>query len=88
MEASVLLRGRSSCWSVHVERLLEAPGGARSSSPRIRQVDVNGIKYATLNYAVGTEQYLDENGQRVDLTEKIKDPGKYKYFYHIFIQSS
>ncbi|XP_034477173.1 membrane-bound alkaline phosphatase-like [Drosophila innubila] len=36
--------------------------------------DVNGIKYATLNYAVGMQQYLDENGQRVDLTEKIKDP--------------
>ncbi|KAL7737064.1 hypothetical protein ACLKA6_005285 [Drosophila palustris] len=37
--------------------------------------DVNGIKYATLNYAVGMQQYLDENGQRVDLTEQIKDPG-------------
>ncbi|KAH8415816.1 hypothetical protein KR222_001447, partial [Zaprionus bogoriensis] len=36
--------------------------------------DVNGVKYATLNYAVGTNQYLDENGQREDLTEKIKDP--------------
>ncbi|KAL7737063.1 hypothetical protein ACLKA6_005284 [Drosophila palustris] len=36
--------------------------------------DVNGIKYATLNYAVGMQQYLDENGQRVDLTEQIKDP--------------
>lgn len=36
--------------------------------------DVNGIKYATLNYAVGTEQYLDKNGQRVDLTDKIKNP--------------
>nr|XP_016996727.2 membrane-bound alkaline phosphatase [Drosophila takahashii] len=33
--------------------------------------DVNGIKYATLNYAVGTEQYLDEHGQRIDLSDKI-----------------
>ncbi|XP_037715100.1 membrane-bound alkaline phosphatase [Drosophila subpulchrella] len=33
--------------------------------------DVNGIKYATLNYAVGTEQYLDDHGQRIDLTDQI-----------------
>ncbi|KAH8348876.1 hypothetical protein KR084_012104 [Drosophila pseudotakahashii] len=33
--------------------------------------DVNGVKYATLNYAVGTEQYLDEHGQRIDLSDKI-----------------
>lgn len=43
--------------------------------------DVNGIKYATLNYAVGMQQYLDENGQRVDLTEKIKDPCTYNRGY-------
>ncbi|EDW92102.1 membrane-bound alkaline phosphatase [Drosophila yakuba] len=33
--------------------------------------DVNGVKYATLNYAVGTNQYLDEHGQRIDLTDQI-----------------
>ncbi|XP_017090792.2 alkaline phosphatase [Drosophila bipectinata] len=33
--------------------------------------DKNGVKYATLNYAVGLEQYLDEQGQRIDLSEKI-----------------
>ncbi|XP_017131882.1 membrane-bound alkaline phosphatase [Drosophila elegans] len=33
--------------------------------------DVNGVKYATLNYAVGTKQYLDEHGQRIDLTDQI-----------------
>ncbi|XP_017839561.1 membrane-bound alkaline phosphatase-like [Drosophila busckii] len=36
--------------------------------------DLNGVKYATLNYAVGMEQYLDEHGQRIDLTEHIKNP--------------
>ncbi|KAH8269631.1 hypothetical protein KR018_010955 [Drosophila ironensis] len=35
--------------------------------------DVNGVKYATLNYAVGLEQYLDENGQRYDLSEKVNE---------------
>ncbi|XP_068144936.1 membrane-bound alkaline phosphatase-like [Drosophila tropicalis] len=33
--------------------------------------DVNGVKYATLNYAVGPNQYLDENGERIDLTDQI-----------------
>ncbi|XP_017079427.1 membrane-bound alkaline phosphatase [Drosophila eugracilis] len=33
--------------------------------------DINGIKYATLNYAVGTNQYLDDKGQRIDLTDQI-----------------
>ncbi|XP_017150765.1 membrane-bound alkaline phosphatase [Drosophila miranda] len=37
--------------------------------------DVNGVKYATLNYAVGLEQYLDEYGNRIDLTDKIDQPG-------------
>ncbi|KAH8254148.1 hypothetical protein KR032_008702 [Drosophila birchii] len=36
--------------------------------------DVNGVKYATLNYAVGLEQYLDENGQRYDISDKIGKP--------------
>lgn len=44
-------------------------------------VDVNGVKYATLNYAVGTNQYLDENGQREDLTEKIKEPCKWNILF-------
>ncbi|EDW72274.1 uncharacterized protein Dwil_GK20837 [Drosophila willistoni] len=35
--------------------------------------DVNGVKYATLNYAVGTNQYLDETGERIDLTELIDE---------------
>ncbi|XP_060658076.1 membrane-bound alkaline phosphatase [Drosophila nasuta] len=47
--------------------------------------DVNGVKYATLNYAVGMEQYLDENGQRVDLTEKIKDPS---FLYPSYIKGA
>ncbi|XP_022217756.2 membrane-bound alkaline phosphatase [Drosophila obscura] len=37
--------------------------------------DVNGVKYATLNYAVGLEQYLDDKGNRIDLTDKIDQPG-------------
>lgn len=36
-------------------------------------LDVNGVKYATLNYAVGPKQYLDENGQRIDLEGQIDD---------------
>ncbi|XP_017865445.1 PREDICTED: alkaline phosphatase [Drosophila arizonae] len=36
--------------------------------------DVNGVRYATLNYAVGTNPYLDENGKRVPLEDKIDDP--------------
>ncbi|XP_017466943.1 PREDICTED: alkaline phosphatase-like [Rhagoletis zephyria] len=35
--------------------------------------DVNGVHYATLNYAVGTEQYLDENGNRIELEGKFAD---------------
>ncbi|XP_034650800.1 membrane-bound alkaline phosphatase [Drosophila subobscura] len=38
-------------------------------------VDVNGVKYATLNYAVGMEQYLDDKGNRIDLTDLIDQPG-------------
>ncbi|TMW43898.1 hypothetical protein DOY81_011021, partial [Sarcophaga bullata] len=34
-------------------------------------VDVNGVHYATVNYAIGTQQYLDEQGQRLDLSGKI-----------------
>uniref|UniRef100_A0A1I8PTZ7 Alkaline phosphatase n=1 Tax=Stomoxys calcitrans TaxID=35570 RepID=A0A1I8PTZ7_STOCA len=30
--------------------------------------DNNGQRYTTLNYATGTEQYLDEQGKRIDLT--------------------
>ncbi|XP_034134412.1 membrane-bound alkaline phosphatase isoform X3 [Drosophila guanche] len=36
--------------------------------------DVNGVKYATLNYAVGIEQYLDDKGNRIDLTDLIDQP--------------
>ncbi|XP_030387605.1 membrane-bound alkaline phosphatase-like [Scaptodrosophila lebanonensis] len=36
--------------------------------------DVYGVKYATLNYAVGINQYQDENGQRIDLTDQIDEP--------------
>lgn len=39
--------------------------------------DINGVKYATLNYAVGTKPYLDENGNRVPLEDKIDDPCKW-----------
>ncbi|XP_065369523.1 membrane-bound alkaline phosphatase-like [Calliphora vicina] len=35
-------------------------------------LDENGIRYATLNYAVGTEQFLDEQGQRYELEGKIE----------------
>jgi len=45
--------------------------------------DVNGVKYATLNYAVGTEQYLDEHGQRIDLTDQIGAEGRSKEIYNI-----
>lgn len=33
--------------------------------------DVNGIKYSTLNYAVGPKNYIDENGKRMDMTSEI-----------------
>ncbi|XP_030558523.1 membrane-bound alkaline phosphatase [Drosophila novamexicana] len=36
--------------------------------------DINGVKYATLNYAVGPNPYLDENGKRESLEDKIDDP--------------
>lgn len=39
--------------------------------------DINGVKYATLNYAVGPNPYLDENGKRESLEDKIDDPCKY-----------
>ncbi|XP_017025008.1 membrane-bound alkaline phosphatase [Drosophila kikkawai] len=45
--------------------------------------DVNGVKYATLNYAVGLEQYLDENGQRYDLSDKI---GKEDFIHPSYIR--
>ncbi|XP_037951681.1 membrane-bound alkaline phosphatase-like [Teleopsis dalmanni] len=37
----------------------------------VNDEDANGIPYATLNYAVGTNQYLDESGNRIDLTGKM-----------------
>lgn len=33
--------------------------------------DVNGIKYTTLNYAAGTQQYLDEQGKRLDIENRF-----------------
>lgn len=39
-------------------------------------VDSNGVKYATLNYAAGPRQYLDDKGQRINLEGIIShDPG-------------
>ncbi|TMW39321.1 hypothetical protein DOY81_015598, partial [Sarcophaga bullata] len=35
--------------------------------------DSNNVKYATLNYALGPEQYLDEHGQRLDLEGIVGD---------------
>ncbi|KAL7734695.1 hypothetical protein ACLKA6_010989 [Drosophila palustris] len=35
------------------------------------QTDLNGVKYATLNYAAGPKNYQDENGQRIDLSDQI-----------------
>ncbi|KAH8258043.1 hypothetical protein KR038_005073 [Drosophila bunnanda] len=47
--------------------------------------DVNGVKYATLNYAVGLEQYLDENGQRYDISDKV---GKEDFIHPSYIHGS
>ncbi|XP_060658113.1 LOW QUALITY PROTEIN: membrane-bound alkaline phosphatase-like [Drosophila nasuta] len=33
--------------------------------------DVNGVKYAVLNYAVGPKNYLDSEGNRIDLSDQI-----------------
>ncbi|TMW43899.1 hypothetical protein DOY81_011022, partial [Sarcophaga bullata] len=37
--------------------------------------DSNNVKYATLNYALGPQQYLDEHGQRLDLEGIVGDIG-------------
>ncbi|XP_075168363.1 alkaline phosphatase-like [Haematobia irritans] len=42
-------------------------------------VDDNGVKYSTLNYAVGPEQYLDANGQRIDLEPIISQDPDFTY---------
>ncbi|XP_058980758.1 membrane-bound alkaline phosphatase-like [Musca domestica] len=42
-------------------------------------VDSNGVKYTTLTYAVGPEQYLDENGQRIDLEGIIKEDASFTH---------
>ncbi|XP_020805154.1 alkaline phosphatase [Drosophila serrata] len=47
--------------------------------------DVNGVKYATLNYAVGLEQYLDENGQRYDISDKV---GKEDFIHPSYIHGN
>lgn len=40
-------------------------------------VDSNGVRYPTLTFAIGPEQYLDERGQRSNLEGKIShDPSK------------
>ncbi|XP_034110372.1 membrane-bound alkaline phosphatase-like [Drosophila albomicans] len=33
--------------------------------------DVNGVKYSVLNYAVGPNNYLDSEGNRIDLSDQI-----------------
>ncbi|XP_073811724.1 membrane-bound alkaline phosphatase-like [Musca autumnalis] len=40
-------------------------------------VDSDGMKYTTLTYAVGPEQYLDENGQRINLEGVIKSDASF-----------
>ncbi|KAH8291176.1 hypothetical protein KR054_009553 [Drosophila jambulina] len=47
--------------------------------------DVNGVKYATLNYAVGLEQYQDEHGQRYDISDKV---GKDDFIHPSYIRGS
>ncbi|XP_061386480.1 membrane-bound alkaline phosphatase-like [Musca vetustissima] len=42
-------------------------------------VDSNGVKYTTLTYAVGPQQYLDENGQRVNLEGIIKEDASFTH---------
>ena len=37
--------------------------------------DRNGVHYATLNYAAGPQQYLDEYGDRIELEGQFGDPG-------------
>ncbi|CAD7014349.1 alkaline phosphatase-like [Ceratitis capitata] len=36
--------------------------------------DTNGVHYATLNYAAGPEQYLDESGNRIELKGQFGSP--------------
>ncbi|XP_037813544.1 membrane-bound alkaline phosphatase-like [Lucilia sericata] len=40
--------------------------------------DAYGLKYSTLNYPIGIQQYLDENGHRLDL-ENIKRDADFEY---------
>ncbi|XP_011182966.2 alkaline phosphatase [Zeugodacus cucurbitae] len=35
---------------------------------------LDGVPYATMDYAVGPQQYMNPNGTRMDLTDKMGDP--------------
>ncbi|KAH8321386.1 hypothetical protein KR074_003470 [Drosophila pseudoananassae] len=39
-------------------------------------VDLNGVKYSVLNYAAGPNQYLDDEGQRIDLEDILGEDQK------------
>ncbi|XP_037952036.1 membrane-bound alkaline phosphatase-like [Teleopsis dalmanni] len=47
--------------------------------------DANGVRYSTLNYAIGTNQYLDEAGNRIDLTGRF---GPSDFIFPSYIKSS
>ncbi|XP_018790491.1 PREDICTED: alkaline phosphatase-like [Bactrocera latifrons] len=49
-------------------------------------VDSNGVSYATLNYAIGPEQYLDEHGNRRELFGEFG--GDPDFLYPSYIKSS
>ncbi|XP_039957485.1 alkaline phosphatase-like [Bactrocera tryoni] len=49
-------------------------------------VDSNGVSYATLNYAIGPEQYLDEHGNRRELYGEFG--GDPDFLYPSYIKSS
>lgn len=40
-------------------------------------IDLDGLKYSTLNYPIGIKQYLNDQGQRLDLEKVPRDYGEF-----------
>ncbi|TMW41047.1 hypothetical protein DOY81_013874, partial [Sarcophaga bullata] len=47
--------------------------------------DLNGLKYSTLNYPIGIKQYLDDQGNRLDLDQIERD---FDFQYPSYIKSN
>ncbi|KAH8300168.1 hypothetical protein KR044_011069, partial [Drosophila immigrans] len=47
--------------------------------------DLNGVKYSVLNYAVGPNNYLDNEGKRIDLSDQI---GGNDFVFPSYIQNT